>query len=119
MTQIKRALAGTDEDMINLFYVVDKDKTITDVTELGKIITACQNIDVPLGFTILDILTGKVDPDIAIMLDSKLWIDGEIEQLPTVKKKTKKKKENTEVKTNIVEFKVKDKENKNSIDATE
>jgi len=114
MTQIKRAIAGNEEDMVNLFYIVDKDKTITDVTELGKIITACQNIDTPLGFTIYDILTGKVDPDIAIMLDAKLWIESEIEQLPTTKKKTKKKKkDNTESENNIIEFKnKKDKDGK-------
>lgn len=121
MTQIKGALAGKEEDMVNLFYIVDDDKTITDVTELGKIITACQNIDAPLGFTVYDILTGKVDPEIAIMLDSKLWIDGEIEQLPTVKKNKpkKKKKDKIESENNIIEFKIKNKDNIDSKDNNE
>jgi hypothetical protein len=92
---IKEILNGDEKDFVKLFYIVDENKTIIDVTPLGKILTACQNIEMDFGVTVYDIISGKVDSDFALMIDLKLWIDSEIETLPITKnKKTKSKNEN-------------------------
>jgi hypothetical protein len=95
--QIKKALEGTDEDLYKLFYVIEDD-VVSDMTELGKLITACENCGVPPGFTIKDVVEGNVEPYLALALYAKLWIDDDIAQLKQVhKKKEKKSKSNDKV----------------------
>lgn len=106
LPKIKKAF-DNKEDLIHLFYVIEDD-TIVDLTDLGKAITACQVIEAPLGFTVYDIITGKVDPNIALMLETKLYIDDEISQIP-YSKKEKKKKSKFEEQNKIVLFKDKNK----------
>jgi len=106
LSEIKEAI-NNGEELIKLFYIIE-DETIVDETELGKILTACQNIGVPFGITMYDILSGKVDPDLAIALDAKMWIDEEIINLPYAPKK-KKKESKFEKENKIVMFKDKNK----------
>jgi hypothetical protein len=102
MPDIKEFINGKEEDLIKLFYIIDDTKTITNSTELGKILTACQNIGMDFGVTVYDIVSGKIDSDFALMLEAKLWIDDEISRLPSVSKKKLKK---TKKENKIVEFK--------------
>lgn len=90
LPKIKKAF-DNKEDLIHLFYVIEDD-IITDLTDLGKALTACQVIEAPMGFTAYDIITGKVDPNIALMLEAKLYIDDEVSKMSYSKEKKKKSK---------------------------
>lgn len=104
--EIKKALEEKDEALLNLFYIIE-DNCIVDTTELSDLIDLCQFYEVPLGFTLLDILSGKVDADIIKMLDIKMFVDSDVASLPTSKEKKKNKN-----KEKVVQFKNKmDKEN--------
>jgi hypothetical protein len=116
--EIKKYLAGKEEDLIHLFYKIEND-TIMDMTELGKIVTACQNLDIPLGVTIKDIIEGNADSDLVLMLDAKMWIDEEVSNLPYAPKKKDKKQSKFEKQNKIVLFKNKNNKDINKDDDTE
>ena len=60
LPDIKKAINSNNDEIMDLFYVVHDD-VIVNTTELSNIIDLCQAYKVPFGFTMYDLISGKVD----------------------------------------------------------
>jgi len=99
LPDIKKAINSNNDEIMDLFYVVHDD-VIVNTTELSNIIDLCQAYEVPFGFTMYDLISGKVDSDIIKMLEIKLWLDQDVANLPTTSKKKNNKSNNKIVQFN-------------------